>query len=292
MITEETKHCDQLGARPLEVEEPIILAPRSANLGILHGFLEVCLHQGVRIWRHLPSSLRVSSLGRAYGRRLHALVLTQSERRQSFGTFFLRNRPEMELMKRLLSQKAPGSKLDISVLACSKGAEVYSVQWAIRSARPDLRLNMHALDISQEILEFAERGIYSRTAPDDSMPSPKSGSKEIADVSWNTSRDQNAPIFERMTDEEVKAMFEVDGDQAKVRPWLKEGIKWLRGDANDPELLRCSGPSGDCGGKSVSLSYGALGCGKVFAQRCATGEAGRIPICHRHRLGCPCEGRA
>ena len=56
--------------------------------------------------------------------------------------------------------------LDISVLACSKGAEVYSILWIMRSARPDLKISMHALDISQEILEFAERGVYSLTSPD------------------------------------------------------------------------------------------------------------------------------
>ncbi len=142
----------------------------------------------------------------------------------------------------LLNQKAPGSRLDISVLGCSKGAEVYSILWAIRSARPDLKLNAHALDISQEILEFAERGVYSRVSPEASVPGPREGIKTVTDVAWNTSRDQNAPIFERMPKEEVNAMFEVEGDQAKVRPWLKEGVKWLRGDANDPELLAVLGP--------------------------------------------------
>ncbi|MGA3199216.1 MAG: CheR family methyltransferase [Halobacteriota archaeon] len=215
---------------------------RSASSSILGRFLGVYLRQSARVWNHLPASLRHSSTGRAYGKHLHALVLLQNERRQSFGTFFLRNRPELELMRRLLNQKAPGSRLDISVLACSKGAEVYSVLWAIRSARPDLKLNTHALDISQEILEFAERGVYSRIARDISTPSPHNGTKVVEDVAWNTSRDQNAPIFERMTDEEVNAMFEVEGDQAKVRPWLKEGIKWLRGDANDPKLLGVLGP--------------------------------------------------
>ena len=218
------------------------MVKKPADSGILRTSLRVCLRQLVRIWNHLPASLRLSASGRAYGRRLHALVLLQTERRQSFGTFFLRNRPEMELMRRLLNQKAPGSRLDISVLACSKGAEVYSILWAIRSARPDLKLNAHALDISQEILEFAERGVYCRINSDASMLSPQKGTKQVEDVAWNTFRDQNAPIFERMTDEEVKAMFEVEGDQAKVRPWLKEGLHWLRGDANDPELLGVLGP--------------------------------------------------
>jgi SAM-dependent methyltransferase len=47
------------------------------------------------------------------------------------------------------------------VLACSNGAEVYSIVWAIRSARPDLNLDVHAIDISNEILEVAKRGAYS-----------------------------------------------------------------------------------------------------------------------------------
>ena len=47
------------------------------------------------------------------------------------------------------------------MLACSKGAEVYSILWTIRSARPDLRVRMHAVDVSREILAFAEKGVYS-----------------------------------------------------------------------------------------------------------------------------------
>ncbi len=85
-------------------------------------------------------------------------------------------------MRRLLDRKVPGSSLDISVLACSKGAEVYSILWTIRSVRPDLKLITYAVDISQEILEFAERGVYSRRS----------------DVFWNASTLQNRSIFERL----------------------------------------------------------------------------------------------
>jgi hypothetical protein len=208
MISYETNQRDQLGITPLQVEAPTSAAAAPASPRALQRLFTLYLNQSMRVWNHLPASWRLSSLGRAYGTHLHAMVLRQSERRQSFGTFFLRNRPELELMRRLLNQKAPGPTLDISVLACSKGAEVYSILWAIRSARPDLKLNAHALDISQEILEFAERGVYSRITPDVSMPMPHNGST-VTDVAWNTSRDQNAPIFERMTSEEMNAMFEV-----------------------------------------------------------------------------------
>src|SRR6202012_3723415 len=99
--------------------------------------------------------------GLLYGRHLNAVVRLQAERKQYVATFFLRNRPELELLRLLLEQKASGSVVNISVLACSKGAEVYSILWTIRSARPDLRIAMHAVDISREILDFAERGGYS-----------------------------------------------------------------------------------------------------------------------------------
>jgi chemotaxis methyl-accepting protein methylase len=147
----------------------------------------------------------------------------------------------LELMGRLLDKKAHGSDLNVSVLACSKGAEVYSILWTIRSARPDLRVNMHAIDISREILEFAERGVYS--LENDIPPANEAmGDKGKGDVSWNTSRDQNAPLFERMTDGEMAAMCEVAGDLARVRSWLKEGIIWRCADAGDPELGGVLGP--------------------------------------------------
>jgi len=206
------------------------------NSRILRKCVGAYVSQSRRIWRHLPLSFRLLLPGRAYARHLHALVRLHSKRRQSIATFFLRNRPELELMRRLLDQKAPGSSVSISVLACSKGAEVYSILWTIRSARPDLKINTHAVDISQEILEFAARGVYSRN---NSVGAKKSKATELADVTW---RDQLESMFARMTDAEVEGMFEVEGDQARVKSWLKEGITWLRGDAADPDLIDVLGP--------------------------------------------------
>ena len=145
-------------------------------------------------------------------------------------------------MQRLAGEKLHGSKLKIAVLACSKGAEVYSIVWTLRSALPDLDVSMSAVDISQEILDFAATGVYSLSNPD-LLKTPHD--KCIADggeVTWNTCRDQLASIFERMTGEEMKAMFEVEGDRAKIRPWLKNGITWIRADAGDPELAGALGP--------------------------------------------------
>ena len=173
-----------------------------------------------RIWQRLPSRVRNLYPVRCYGAWLHTLVCLRANRQQYFGTFFLRNRPALELMRRLAQQKGHGSTLRIAVLACSIGAEVYSILSTIRSARPDLKVVLCALDISKKALNFAEKGIY---AP-------------------NTSELVGAPIFERLTAHDKREMFDWEGDQAKVKSWLREGIAWRLGDAADPELIRRLGP--------------------------------------------------
>src|SRR6266699_7091257 len=173
-----------------------------------------------RIWRCLPSRVRNLYPVRSYGAWLHSLVCLSARRQQFFGTFFLRNRPALELMRRLAGQKPHGATLRIAVLGCSIGAEVYSILWTIRSARPDLKVLLCAVDISKEILSFAEKGIYT---PD-------------------TSQLVNASIFERLTEAEMVEMFDWEGAQAKVKSWLREGIAWQLRDAADRELINILGP--------------------------------------------------
>ncbi len=173
-----------------------------------------------RMWERLPSRVRNFHPVRFYGTWLHTLVRLRAERQQYFGTFFLRNRPALELMRRLVRRKAHGSTLRIAVLGCSIGAEVYSILWTIRSARPDLKVLLEAVDISKEILSFAEKGIYTP----------------------ETCQFVSASIFERLTEAEKVEMFDWEGDQAKVKSWLREGIKWHLGDAADPELVNILGP--------------------------------------------------
>ncbi|HEX4038296.1 MAG TPA: CheR family methyltransferase [Acidobacteriaceae bacterium] len=192
----------------------------------------------MRFWKHCPAGWRSSWIGKRWGWHIHALVRALSSRQQYFATFFLRNRPEMNLMCRLLEQKPRGAQVRIAILACSKGAEVYSILWAIRSARPDLDIRVHALDISPEIVEFASQGIYSLQPP----PGEGEAAGQPGDVARTTHRDQRAPLFERVSEAEMEQIFEMDGDEAKVRPWLREGITWSSGDAGDPALGEQLGP--------------------------------------------------
>jgi SAM-dependent methyltransferase len=172
-----------------------------------------------RIWRRLPSRLRDSHLVRSYGAKLHTLVCLRASRQQYFGTFFLRNRPMLELMRRLCAGKDNGATLRIAVLACSIGAEVYSILWSIRSARPDLKIVLHAMDISEDIVDFAERGVYGPRTP------------QLV----------GASIFDRLTGAERREMFDWDGEEAKIKSWLRDGVTWQTADATDPEFVAALG---------------------------------------------------
>src|SRR4029077_18138653 len=178
------------------------------------------LRMNKRIWERLPSRVRNLHPVRSYGAWLHTLVCLSARRQQYFGTFFLRNRPALELMRRLARQRDHGSTLRIAVLGCSIGAEVYSILWIVRTARPDLKVLLEAVDISKEILSFAENGIYS----------------------LDTSQFVSASIFERWTEAEMVEMFDWQGDRAKIKSWLREGITWHLRDATDPKLINILGP--------------------------------------------------
>jgi SAM-dependent methyltransferase len=166
------------------------------------------------VWHRLSLRTRDSNLIRSYGTWLHTLVCLCSRRQQYFGTFFLRNRPALELMQRLCNQKTSNATVKIAVLGCSIGAEVYSILWVLRSVRPDLRIVLNAVDISREILTFAKGGVY------DSHSCAVAGSS----------------IFERLTDYEKQEMFDWKGNEATVKQWFRTGINWELGDAASPEL--------------------------------------------------------
>ena len=201
-----------------QVSHPILA--KAAHLQVLGkspaGFY---LRMNKRIWECLPSGVRNLYPVRLHMAWLHTLVCLRAQYQQFLGTFFFRNRPALELMRRLADQKPQGATLRIAVLGCSIGAEVYSILWSIRSTRPDLKVLLVAVDISKEILSFAEKGIYVPT----------------------TSKFVGASIFERLSETEKAEMFDWEGDQAKVKSWLKEGITWQLGDAADPELLKTLG---------------------------------------------------
>ena len=102
---------------------------------------------------------------------LHSLVKLRSARMQRHGTFFQKPSGTGIDSCPVKSKSCKDSTLRVSVLACSNGAEVYSILWTIRSARPDLRVIVHAVDLSTEVLEIGKNGLYSPN-PSDLVDSP------------------------------------------------------------------------------------------------------------------------
>ena len=173
-----------------------------------------------RVWTLLPTSFMNFGLIRSYGDLLHTLVRLQGVRGQLFHTFFLRNRPALELIRRIVERKSHTDILRVAVLGCSAGAEAYSIAWRIRSARPDLKFILDAVDISEQALEIARRGMYSLAS----------------------SQFAGSDIFDGMTSAEVEELFDRNGDVLAVKSWIKEGINWRVGDVGQAEIVEALGP--------------------------------------------------
>ena len=90
-------------------------------------------------------------------------------------------------------------------------------------------------------MDFAKKGIYSLEEPE-LTAQVHQASDDAKNVVWNTFRDQNAWMFERMSSEEIDAMFEVKNNQARIRPHLRQEITWICDDAGSSTLSAAIGP--------------------------------------------------
>jgi chemotaxis methyl-accepting protein methylase len=171
------------------------------------------------IWRRLPRSMTALRPVDSYGRFLHSLASLHARREMYLGTFFFRNRPELELIRRLSEPIAARRPVKIAVLGCSNGAEVYSIRWALRSILPG-RVAIHAVDVSAAALECARRGTYS------------TGVSELV----------HEPICAFMTPGEIAGMFDREGERLEIKASLREGIEWHAGDAADARMRDALGP--------------------------------------------------
>src|SRR5438094_331101 len=63
------------------------------------------------VWTRCPQSWTASAVGREYGRFVHRLIRSRAGRQQYFGTFFFRNRPQLEVISGLVDGVASGSAL-------------------------------------------------------------------------------------------------------------------------------------------------------------------------------------
>jgi len=176
---------------------------------LLHAAAHFFLRANSRAFALLPANALGAPALLPYGKFLNSMVRRFSARTQNSSTFFLRNRAELELIRDLGRRHPQGATVKLLVLGCSNGAEVYSILWALRSIRPDLRVLTHAVDISKEVLERAQRAAYPADDPN---------------------------LFERMTPAEKDAIFDSISGEYLIKPWLRSGIVWIVGDASDREL--------------------------------------------------------
>ncbi len=173
-----------------------------------------------QLWGYFSPKITKLPIIHIYGNLLHALVRMYAKRTSYFGTFFFRNRPQLELARRLSRETGTRTSLSITVLASSLGAEVYSILWTIRSKRPDLKVVANAVDISRDAVELGQNGVYPL------------GYSELA----------KEHILAFVTKEEMLGLFDNEGDRVRIKAWLREGITWRVGDAADPQLAALLGP--------------------------------------------------
>ncbi|MET0390680.1 MAG: CheR family methyltransferase [Polyangiales bacterium] len=166
------------------------------------------------IWFRLPKPVLELPPVQTYGTFLQKLVRIRSRREQNPRTYFLRNRPELELICDLVSRAPQNATFKIAVLACSMGAEAYTILAGVRKARPDLKVEMRGLDISPEPLEIAKHGLWSR----------------------------DAFQLERLSPAELDFFFDREGDKLRVKQSLRDSVQFSLDDATNPEVLAKLGP--------------------------------------------------
>ena len=165
------------------------------------------------------------------------MVRRLSQREQYFTTFFLRNRAELALMLRLLPRVEHDARVDIAVIGCSKGAELYSIMWTIRTARPDLTPGILGVDISPGVLVMAEQGRYSLA--NNRADQPDAAAHGATEVGTQTG--QIGWLFNGLSAEELRSLFDFADAEAIIRSSLRQGVAWCQGDAGDPHLVDAVG---------------------------------------------------
>ena len=106
-----------------EQYDRLFASPRSASSDVRGGrgfrqALEAAfLGLNEPVWRRVPVRARDLRPVRVYGAWLHQLVCRRADREMYLGTFFLRNRPALEMMRRLAQKEAmaPGSNRRVGV---------------------------------------------------------------------------------------------------------------------------------------------------------------------------------
>jgi 2-polyprenyl-3-methyl-5-hydroxy-6-metoxy-1,4-benzoquinol methylase len=163
-----------------------------------------------RFWNGLPRRVRSWRPTRALGRRIHRRAIRIQARGGACYTRFFRNLPQLESIRDLVLEILPGQPVKILSIGCSTGAELYSLVWLIRTARPNRDAEALGVDISEECVQAASRGVYPLRVPEIAL----AGMSETSHERFLTKK----------------------GKTLVVQDWVKEGVTWAVADACSPEL--------------------------------------------------------
>ena len=166
------------------------------------------------LWNGLPSRVRSWKYTQDLGRRIHRRVRRVQPRGGACFTRFFRNLPQLELIRDLVLERPPGVPVKIVSLGCSTGAELHSILWLIRTARPTRDVQALGIDIMEECIQAASRGVYPCRVV------------EVAAVSETS----HEGLFTRV------------GKTLVVQDSIRESATWSVGDACSADLPARFGP--------------------------------------------------
>ena len=176
---------------------------------MLREILKATRVAAIACWNALPQSVLSSWPFRKLGKLIHKAHVRWQLRVPGLQiTYFLRNEPLLEVLRDLALKLPSGRDWRIISVGCSTGAELYSLLWYLRSARPDLRISAVGVDIADTVVAKARGGEYLRT--DDEM--------------------------RFLSNAMIEAMFDQAVDAIKVKDWLRKDVRWLVADGMDPDL--------------------------------------------------------
>jgi chemotaxis methyl-accepting protein methylase len=175
---------------------------------------------GKVLWELLPVDLRERPPLLGVGSWIHNQALKFSSRTQSGSTWFLRNEALLLTIRDIVADNAGHhDPLRLCVVGCSTGAEIYSILWTLRKAQPDLKILPIGIDISEAAIAEARAGCYSLS------------DSELTGGFLNSHKD---PV---LSEKSIRELFDKEGNKLKIKNWIAEGVQWVVGDAQDPDIV-------------------------------------------------------
>lgn len=198
--------------RPQTSKTSIVLSETEVERMSAHSFARRIKKAGSKLWDRLPTGLQEQPPAKYVNHLIHSLSRKLSSRKESHAapttTRFRRYPPLLLTVAELIEDLPYGHTVRLCVMGCSTGAEVYSVLWAVRKARPDLKVMTVGVDLSAPAVEKAKTGRY--VSKDNEL-------KGFPDRLWTE-------------------LFDICESELTIKQSLREGIEWVVGDVREDEL--------------------------------------------------------